>query len=234
LIKRGVKNMHIKIDHGPAYSLAVCQLQQGESLRAESGAMVSKSTDIRIETSSKMGKSGGLLKGLARKMLTGESFFMNVFHAENSPGEVCVAQANVGDIVQHDLSGEVFVQSSCYLASHPDIDIQTKVGGFKNWFGGKGFFMLKASGNGPLLLSGFGGIQEMEITEPYIIDTGHIVAFEPTLDFSIQKVGGWFSTIFSGEGFVCRFQGKGKLWIQTRNPAEFGGKVGRLLPPKKQ
>ena len=222
--------MDIQIDHGPAYSLAVCKLAQGDSIRAESGAMVSQTANLRMETSGKVGK-GGLLKGLARKMLTGESFFMNVFHAESGAGEVNLAPANVGDITQHALDGELFIQSSCYLASHTGIDIQTKVGGFKNWFGGKGFFMIKASGTGPLLLSAFGAIHEMDLTAPFIIDTGHIVAFEPTLNFKIKRVGGWFSTFFSGEGFVCEFSGTGKLWIQTRNPSEFGNKVGPKLPP---
>ncbi|MBM4372340.1 MAG: TIGR00266 family protein [Deltaproteobacteria bacterium] len=222
--------MDIRIEHGPAYSMAVCRLAQGEAIRAESGAMVSQSASLRVETSAKMGQ-GGLLKGLARKMLTGESFFMNVFHAEQGPGEVCLAPANVGDVARIDLDGELFVQSSCYLASHPDVDIQTKVGGFKNWFGGKGFFMLKASGRGPLLLSAFGAVHAMDLQEPFIIDTGHIVAFEPTLDFSIRRVGGWFSTFFSGEGFVCEFSGRGRLLIQTRNPVEFGRTVGPRLPP---
>ena len=223
--------MDIQIDHGPAYSLAVCKLAQGDSIRAESGAMVSQTANLRMETSSKMGKKGGLLKGLARKMLTGESFFMNVFHAESGSGEVNLAPANVGDVTQHALNGDLFIQSSCYLASHTDIDIQTKVGGFKNWFGGKGFFMLKASGAGPLLLSAFGAIHEMDLSAPFVIDTGHIVAFEPTLNFKIKRVGSWFSTFFSGEGFVCEFSGTGRLWIQTRNPSEFGAKVGPKLPP---
>jgi len=224
--------MEIRIDHGPAYSLAVCRLAQGDSIRAESGAMVSQTANLRMETSGRMGKKGGLLKGLARKMLTGESFFMNVFHAEAGPGEVNLAPANVGDVTRHDLSGELYIQSSCYMASHADIDIQTKVGGFKNWFGGKGFFMMKASGAGPLLLSAFGAIHEMDLSEPFIIDTGHIVAFEPTLNFKIRRVGSWFSTFFSGEGFVCEFSGTGKLWIQTRNPVEFGATVGPRLPPR--
>lgn len=223
--------MDIQIDHGPAYSLAVCKLAQGDSIRAESGAMVSQSANLRMETSSRMGNKGGVLKGLARKMLTGESFFMNVFHAEQGTGEVNLAPANVGDIASHSLDGELFIQSSCYLASHAGIDIQTKVGGFKNWFGGKGFFMLKATGRGPLLLSAFGAIHEMDLTDPFIIDTGHIVAFEPTLDFKIRRVGGWFSTFFSGEGFVCEFAGRGRLWVQTRNPMRFGQKIGPKLPP---
>jgi len=72
----------------------------------------------------------------------------------------------------------------------------------------------------------------VEITSPFIVDTGHIVAFEPTLDFKLRRVGSWFSTFFSGEGFVCEFTGHGKLWVQTRNPSEFGSLVGPKLPPR--
>lgn len=225
--------MDIKLEHRPAYATATVTLEQSESMRAESGAMIGMAPNIKMETSSRMGK-GGLLKGLARKMFTGESFFMNTFTAESGQGQVRLAPANVGDMAQHDLSGELLIQSTCYVASSPAVDIQTKVAGFKNFFGGKGFFMLKAVGEGPVLLSAFGGIHELNISEPFIIDTGHLVAFEPTLDFKLRRVGGWFSTFFSGEGLVCRFTGQGKLWIQTRNPAEFGRTVGPKLPPRQK
>lgn len=223
--------MDIQLNYRPAYSMATVKLAPGESIRAESGAMVGMSDTLQMETSARA-KKGGLLKGLARKMLTGESFFLNLFKAETVPGEVHLSPSNVGDLVVHENTGELLIQSTCYVASHPDIDIQTKVAGFKNWFGGKGFFMLKAVGIGPVLLGGFGAIDEVELTEDFIVDTGHIVAFEPTLDFKIRRVGGWFSTFFSGEGFVCHFTGRGKLWIQTRNPAEFGKLVGPKLPPR--
>jgi uncharacterized protein (TIGR00266 family) len=223
--------MDILLEHAPAYTQATVRLKPGESIRAESGAMVAMSPELRMETSSKTQK-GGLLKGLARKMLTGESFFLNTFRAEQVPGEVRLAQANVGDMALHGLAGELMIQSSCFVACHPDIEIQTKVGGFKSWFGGKGFFMMKAVGTGPLLLGAFGAVAVLDLTEPFIVDTGHIVAFEPTLDFKIRRAGGWFSTIFSGEGFVCEFNGRGKLWIQSRNASEFGSTVGRKLPPR--
>lgn len=223
--------MEIKLEHKPAYAIAAIELQPGETVRAESGAMISMSGTLTMETSART-KKGGLLRGLARKMLTGESFFLNTFKAESAPGEVLLAPANVGDMVHHELDGELLIQSTCYVASGVDVEVQTKVGGFKNWFGGKGFFMMKAIGRGPVLLSAFGGVQEMELSAPYIIDTGHIVAFEPTLDFKLKRVGSWFSTFFSGEGFVCEFSGRGKLWIQTRNPGEFGMAVGPQLPAR--
>ncbi len=223
--------MEIKLAHRPAYSMATVHLNPSESFRAESGAMVGMSAELEMETSSRTQK-GGVLKGLARKLLTGESFFLNTFHSKAAPGHVMLAPANVGDLALHPLDGELMVQSTCYVGSAPSVDIQTKVGGFKNFFGGKGFFMLKAVGKGPLLLSAFGAILEVDVTEPFIIDTGHIVAFEPTLDFKIRRVGSWFSTFFSGEGFVCHFTGRGKLWIQSRNPGEFGSIVGPMLPPR--
>lgn len=223
--------MDIQLNYRPAYSMATIQLSPGDSVRAESGAMVGMTDSLKMETSARA-KKGGLLKGLARKMLTGESFFLNTFTAEQAPGEVHLAPSNVGDLVVHQSTGELLIQSSCFVASDSEIDIQTKVGGFKNWFGGKGFFMLKAVGAGPVLLGGFGAIEEIDLTEDFIIDTGHIVAFEPTLNFSIKRVGSWFSTFFSGEGFVCHFTGRGKLWVQSRNPGEFGRLVGPKLPPR--
>ena len=153
--------MEIQLNYRPAYSMATVKLAPGESIRAESGAMVGMSESLLMETSART-KKGGLLKGLARKMLTGESFFLNLFKSETTPGEVHLSPSNVGDLVVHQNSSELLVQSTCYVASHPDIDIQTKVAGFKNWFGGKGFFMLKAVGAGELLLGGFGAIEEVD------------------------------------------------------------------------
>lgn len=223
--------MEFVIENKPAYAVARAKLQPGEAIRAESGAMIGMTPELQMQTSAGVGK-GGMLKALGRKLFTGESFFMNTFKAANLPGEVMLAPPNIGDLVVHPLNGDVMIQSTCYLASAEQIDIQTKVGGFKSWFGGTGFFMIKASGQGPLVLSAFGAIIEMDVTEPLVVDTGHIVAFEPTLDYSIRRVGGWFSTFFSGEGFVCHFSGRGKLWLQSRNPNEFGQTVGPKLPER--
>ncbi len=223
--------MEFIIENRPAYAVARVKLQPGEAVRAESGAMIGMTPELQMQTSSGVGK-GGVLKALGRKLLTGESFFMNTFRAATVPGEVMLAPPNIGDLTVHPLQGELLIQSTCYLASAEGIDIQTKVAGFRGWFGGTGFFMIRAQGNGPVALSAFGAIMELDVTDPTIVDTGHIVAFEPTLNYSIRRVGGWFSTFFSGEGFVCEFKGRGKLWLQTRNPSEFGRTVGPKLPER--
>lgn len=219
---------------GPAYSLCVCHLQPGESVMAESGAMVTQDAHIQMQTSATQGQGiGGFLKGIGRKMFLGESFFRNTFTATQAPGEVTFAPKLPGDIVIYNLAGgELIVQQTSYLASATSVEIETKWGGFKSFFGEGRMFWIRAHGQGPVALDAFGGIKAVDINGSYIIDTGHIVAFEPTLTFQIKRVGSWFSTFFSAEGLVCRFQGQGRLFMQTRNPQEFGSLVGPKLPPR--
>lgn len=221
--------MDIKIKHKPSYSLAVVNLEAGESISAESGAMLSMSSNISIKTS-----SGGIIEGFRRSLFGGESFFTNLFTAEKAPGEVCLAPALPGDILNIPLDGELIIQGTSYLASSPDIFLDTKYKGFKGLFSSEGMFMLKAQGTGNLLINCFGAIHPIEVDGEYIVDTGHVVAFEPTIDYTVTRVGSWFSTFFSGEGLVSRFSGKGKLWIQSRNPDAYGKHVGNLLPPRRQ
>jgi uncharacterized protein (TIGR00266 family) len=93
--------------------------------------------------------------------------------------------------------------------------------------------MLKATGTGPLVFNSFGAIKEVVVDGEFIVDTGHIVAFEDGLKFTVNKFGGgWKSFIFGGEGLVCTFSGRGRLWIQTRNATGFGREVGSKLPPR--
>lgn len=226
--------MNINIEYRPSYALAICQLTPGESIRAEGGAMVSMSTHLRMETSATHGKGvKGFLKGLARKVFMGESFFMNTFHSDQAPGEVCFAPTFPGDIEQTALNGDsLIIQGSSYMCSSPQVEINTKWGGFKTLFGGEGLFMIEAKGVGPVVFNAFGAIHTLDLNGPFIVDTGHIVAFQPSLNFKIRRVGGWFSTLFSGEGLVCEFNGQGRLWIQSRNPGEFGRTVGAMLPPR--
>lgn len=226
--------MHFDVQFKPAYALAIARLEQGDNVMAESGAMVTQDAHIRMETSASQGKGvGGFLKGLGRSMFLGESFFRNTFHADNGPGEVTFAPSLPGDIMVYEMqNNELIVQQQSYLASATSVEIETKWGGFKSFFGEGKMFWIRAFGNGPLALNAFGAIKEIEVDGSFIIDTGHIVAFEPGLSFQIKRVGSWFSTIFSSEGLVCRFEGKGKLYIQSRNPAEFGSLIGGKLPPR--
>jgi len=126
--------------------------------------------------------------------------------------------------------GRLYAQSGAFLASSPDLEIDVKWGGAKTFFAGEGLFLLRLEGNGDLFLSSFGGIEEINVDGTLSVDTGHIVAFEETLDFKIRKAGGLKATLLSGEGLVAEFAGKGKIWIQTRSIAEYIGWLVSLLP----
>jgi uncharacterized protein (TIGR00266 family) len=211
--------MEHEIDHKPSYALLTVDLNQSEEIQAEAGAMVSHSEGITIET----GAQGGLVDSLKRKAFGGESFFMNTFTAER-PGRVTLAPPLPGDLIGHELRDEqLLVQSGSFVAASPDIDIDTKFGGGRTFFGGEGLFLLDLSGTGQTFLSSFGAIDRVDLEpgEQYTVDTGHIVAFEGTTSFDVRKVGGLKSTLFSGEGLVCEFEGPGSVWLQTRSTDAF-------------
>jgi len=198
---------------------------------------VSQDTHVTLETSASGEKGGGLMKGLVKglkRALAGESFFQNKFAANGAPGHVTFAPTFQGDIVVHELSqSAVMLQSTAYLCGSPTIELDAKWGGAKTFFGGEGLIMLKASGTGLLAFNSFGAIKEIDVDGEFIVDTGHIVAFEDGLTFNVTKFGGgWKSFLLGGEGLVCTFSGKGKLWIQTRNATGFGQLLGSKLPPR--
>jgi len=218
--------MDISIKYQPSYSLAIISLAAGESIQAESGAMVSMSPNVTVQT----GMKGGMLGAVARKVLGGESLFANTFTAEGAAGELTLAPSLPGDLSTVTMSSEtMYIQSGSFLASDPAMDLDLKWGGARTFFGSEGLFLLRATGSGPLLLSSYGAIHRVEITPqtPYICDTGHIVAFTQGLSFDVRKVGGWKSTLLSGEGLVCHFQGDGTLYMQTRSTQAF---LAWLLP----
>jgi uncharacterized protein (TIGR00266 family) len=224
--------MQIEILYRPAHSLAQVALAPGESVLAESGAMVGMSTNVQIQT-----QAGGIMSGLKR-MFGGESFFRNTFTAQGSAGEVLLAHALRGDMVALDMTpGGYFVTSSCFIASSPSVQCDTKFSGMRGFLSGEGLFILKctSTGGGKLLVGAFGGLEELKCDGQMVIDTGHLVAWDASLQYQITRSGsGWIASLLSGEGLVCTFHGQGRIWIQSRNPGEYGQEVGRLLPPRKQ
>ncbi|WP_297535747.1 TIGR00266 family protein [Thermococcus sp.] len=221
--------MRYEILHRPSFSLLRVELEDGEAVQAETGAMVYMSPNIKIETKMK----GGLLGALKRSALGGESFFINTFRTERRNGEIGLAPSYPGDIEAFELSGTLYAQSGAFLASSEDVRIDTKWGGAKTFFGREGLFLLKLTGEGYVFLSSFGAIQRKELRdEKFIVDTGHIVAFSEGLDFKVRKVGGLKSTFLSGEGLVAEFRGTGTLYIQTRSVDGFVGWLVPFLPKK--
>lgn len=229
--------MQTNIQYRPSFALAIVDLAANESVVAEAGAMVSMTSNISIQTSTRAagagGGVGGLLKSLGRAAFGGESLFMNTYTAQGGAGQITLAPSLPGDVHNIPMNGPgLVIQGSSYMASSPGINLDTSFGGFKTFFGGEGLFMLKASGQGEVIVNSFGAIHEMMIGGPYIVDTGHIVAFDDTLNFEVKKVGSWKATFLSGEGLVTMFNGQGRLWIQSRNPSAFGQQVGSKLPPR--
>jgi uncharacterized protein (TIGR00266 family) len=226
--------MQFEILAQPAASVLRLSMDAGEELTAEVGAMIAMSTGFTVETSGrKKGGGGGLMKGLKR-MFAGESFFLNHFTAQQSGQSLYLGPKLLGDIMHHNLSGTLIVQGSSWMASDPGIDIDASWQGFgKALFSGETMFWVKCSGHGDLFLSSFGAIYEIDVDGEYTVDTGHIVAFEDTLQFRIGKAGkSLIGSFLGGEGLVCKFSGQGKLYCQSHNPPSFGSVLGPKLKPR--
>jgi uncharacterized protein (TIGR00266 family) len=220
--------MNHEILYRPSYSLLKVTLGPGEAISAEGGAMVAMSAGVAIETSMK----GGLFGALKKSVLGGESFFTNTFRAPNG-GEVCFAPSLPGDLFAVELSNQtMFAQSGAYVAASPEIAVDTKWGGAKTFISKEGFFLLKLSGTGRLFLSSYGAIHEKPLAagEKYIVDTGHVVAFDESVKYEVKRVGGLKSTLFSGEGLVCELTGPGRLLLQTRSEDAFLAWLTPKLP----
>ncbi len=209
--------MKIDIEHRPSYARARIELGPNEAVKAESGAMMSMMGDVQIKTA-----SGGVMKGLKRSLLGGESFFQNTFTAGAAGGIISLAPTLPGDLYHHHLNGTLIVQDGSYMASDAGIEVDTKWAGAKGFFSGEGFVMLKVSGTGDLLLSSYGAIEKQELGPGgrFVVDSGHIVAFTE-MEYSIRRIGGLKSTMFSGEGIVTEFTGPGTVWTQSRSTQGF-------------
>lgn len=207
--------MQHEILYQPSYSLLKVQLAAGEQIAAEGGAMVSMSDGVEIQTKAK----GGFFKALKRSMLGGESFFQNTFTAP-AGGEVTFAPPLPGDIVPLQMTGQtIYAQGGAYLCSAPTVQVDTQWGGAKTFFSKEGFFLLKLTGSGDVFLTSYGAIYPLQLApgQSYIVDTGHMVAFDQSVQYNVTRVGGMKSTLFSGEGLVCRLTGPGRIWVQTRS-----------------
>ncbi len=225
--------MEFKIENQPVFTTLTIKLRQTESVKAEAGAMVSMSPTIDLKAK----KAGKGVLGTIKASIGGESFFSSLFTAQEGAGEVVLAPATPGDIIQFDLQEQtVYAQSGAYLAGTDAVELSTK-GSLKAMISGEGLFLQKLSGSGTVFLSSYGSINTIDLKpgEHYIVDTGHMLAFEESITYKIKKASkGLFSTLASGEGLVCNFEGPGKLWTQSRNLSGFASLIQKLIQPKRK
>ena len=225
--------MQVEIVHGPGNAAARVKLALNETMTAEAGAMIAMNSHITMTTTTHKKKKGGLLKA-AKRLLAGESLFLNHYETHGQPGEVILAATLSGDMMEYDLNDEMLiVQSGSFVACEHQVDMDLGWQGFKSILSGESVFWLKMTGTGKVVLSSYGAIYPVDVDGEYIVDTGHIVAFNETLDFDITKAGkSLIGSFLGGEGLVCRFKGRGRVWCQSHNPSGLGKVLGPMLRPR--
>jgi uncharacterized protein (TIGR00266 family) len=222
--------MKYEIKYAPSYAMLVLNLEAGESIVGEAGAMTYMSPNIEVKTRM---RERGILGTIGLTILGGQSFFVNDYVATRGPGQLALGAAPVGDIqVLKVEPGKGFiVQKSSYLANTDNIELDVKWEGFEKGLFGQGLFMIKTYGRGDLFLNTFGALDRHELGsgEELVVDNFHLVAFSDSCNYEVRKFGGWKETILSGEGFVTHIRGPGEVYIQTKNLREFVDWIWTLL-----
>ncbi|MFP6764099.1 MAG: TIGR00266 family protein [Planctomycetaceae bacterium] len=205
--------MEAETRNRPAFANIKVDLDSGDRIIAESDAMASMSSSIEMKTR----WNGGCLGAFARKLFGGETLFVNEFTTA-SQGELVITQPLPGDIECIELKGQtLFLQPGAFLACEPSVNLGLGWAGFASFIGKEGLFRLKVSGHGRVWFGAYGGIFTREIDSEYIVDTGHLVAYEPTVGVRLGMAGGIFSSFFGGEGLVTRVTGPGRIYMQSRS-----------------
>jgi uncharacterized protein (TIGR00266 family) len=227
--------MEEHIEFNPSYTLLTYALSPGESVNVEPGAMVAMG-GVEMQTRS---SGGGLFKSLKKMAFGGESFFLNTFTAGAAGGWVSVAPGSPGDIQGFNVQPgrKIFIQGGSYLASTLNVETDTKFQGAKGFLSGESMFFVQATSNqgvGRVWYNSFGAIKQIPVEpgQTITVDTGHVVAFDDGVQYTINKVGGMKSFLVGGEGLVMNFSGQGTVWIQTRNVGSLAAKLVPFLPQR--
>lgn len=218
-------NYRFSYDGKPDYAMLNIELAPQKGLVVEASAMAYMDTNIVMETR---------LRGGLGRFLTGESLFINDFSAKGGPGIMGISPASPGEIQHVYLeNNEIYLQNNSFLAASPELKIESKWQGMiKGFFSGESIFLIRVSGTGDLWFNTFGSLVEIDVTESYVVDTGCIAAFSAGLTYEIGRIGGYKSLFFSGEGFVCKFRGQGKIWLQSRQPRPYAWLFKPYRPSK--
>lgn len=213
--------METEIKGREAFAYLELRLAPGESVVAESDAMSTMSTNIEMRAK----LNGGFFGGLMRKFLGSESLFINTFsNTSQSVASMTLVQPYPGDLRCADIDGnELFMQPGAFVACTPDVKLKLTWAGFKSWLAKEGLFRFRVSGQGKVWYGAYGALLARELDGEAIVDTSHLVSYEPGVKLNIQLAGGIFSSFFGGEGLVTRISGKGHYVIQSRSMESLGG-----------
>ncbi|RJS76263.1 TIGR00266 family protein [Candidatus Bathyarchaeota archaeon] len=225
--------MKYDIKYKPSYSMLVVNLEQGEKIIAESGALTYMDPNIEVHTRK---REKSFLGSLSLAIFGRQSFWVNEYTASNGPGEVAFVSAPVGDIETLEVKPNqgYVIQKAAYIASTENVDLDVKWEGFTKGLFGQGIFMIKAKGDGTLFINTFGAIDKHTLKpgQTLIVDNFHLVAFSDTCNYKVTKFGGLKETLLGGEGLVTRITGPGDVYIQTKNLREFVEWLWTLIEPR--
>jgi len=203
----------------PEYGQLTMNLDPGDVFLAEAGSMAWMSEGMEMK--SRM--IGGLGKAFVRKLVGGESLFVGEY-SHPTGGVAAFSPAVPGAVMHREMKGDAFLLTGgALMGCTPGVELKMKFGGMRAFFSGEGAFQIECTGHGDLFFNSFGAVVEKEINGEFVVDTGHVVGWEPSLTYTIGGMGGLKSTLMSGEGLVMRFSGSGKIFLQTRTMSGFAG-----------
>lgn len=209
-------------------------LNRGESMYSQKGGMSWQSEGISMATNAK----GGVMKSIGR-MFAGESIFMNTYTSNVDGAKIAFATTVPGDIIPINVGDHngFTIQKSSFLCAEPGVDISIAFTRrfTAGLFGGEGFILQKAQGNGMLFLEVDGDPIEKVLApgEVLKVDTGNVVGFENTVSYEIETVKGLGNIFLGGEGlFLTKLIGPGKVIVQTQNFGDFAGRILSMMPRK--
>jgi uncharacterized protein (TIGR00266 family) len=233
IMDRGPLKFEIK--YRPSYALLEAQLPENGHITAEAGALTYMSSNINVETRTRM-RETGVWGAIKVSLLAGETLFITDYSATGGPGKVGFVSAPLGDITHLEITPNkgYIIQSSAYIASTSGVKLDTQWQGFTKGLFGQNLFMIKTLGEGDVFINTFGAIDKHELGagEKLIVDNYHLAALSDTCDYSVRMFGGLKSTILGGEGFVTDVTGPGEVYIQTKNVKEFVDWLWRYISPR--
>lgn len=216
-----------RMDGRPDFAFLTVQVPANRMIKVEASAMATMSPNMVMKTK---------MRGGLGRLLTGENIFLNEFTAQGVAGEIGIAPGPPGDLEHVHLEGPaVFLQSAAFVACAPEVVVETKWQGLvKGFFSGESLFLVRCSGHGDLWFNTYGAMFPVDVDGSFVVDTGYMVAFTEGLEYQVARVGGYKSLFLSGEGLVCRFTGKGRVWVQTRQLGAFRTWVFPFRPVKQR
>jgi uncharacterized protein (TIGR00266 family) len=229
---------------GSGDNMLFVSLSRGEEISCESGSMAMMEGNLDLVGEMK----GGFWSAVGRKLTNGESFFTQSIRATRGSGEALLSPVIPGDIHVLECGGtqQYFLNDGVFLASDARIDVKVRTQSIgRALFGGTGgFFLGQTQGTGKLAVSGFGTVMELGVDatpdNPVTIDNNHVVAWDVGLSYDLAVstnrssgfLGSLVNSAVSGEGVVCKFSGKGKVVICSRNRSDYLAYLASKIAPK--